>query len=319
MNKTKIEYLDYTYNPIKMRCTPISDGCRNCWAIAMAKRLAKNPSIYRDQQKAYAGGPPMLDHKEIEAPLHLKKSAKIGVQFMGDILHDSIDGFWISAIWGVMQRCPQHTFFILTKRPERFLKLTPQLPVLENVWFGVSISTNEGFWMIEKLLQISAAHRWVSIEPMLGTINLRGWIEYSESCVNCGDGSGSISGRCCDEPMLIENPSLDWVVLGGETGPKARPMHPDWVRSVKDQCKAAGVPFFFKHHGEWLHQSQFPIGASFRKLPNKNYIGCELITRDSIIPKNALVNEWPDDTVSIHVGHKAAGRLLDGREYSEMP
>jgi protein gp37 len=180
---------------------------------------------------AYEGKTPILDYDEFQAPLRRKKPAKIGLQFMGDLLHDSIDGFVISSIWEVMKNCSQHTFFILTKRPERFLKLTPPLPVLENIWFGVSVEDQKtADERIPILLQIPAVHRWVSIEPMLEEINFK---------FTKGDYKGSWLN------------ALDWVVLGGETGPKARPMHPDWVRSIRDQCQSASTPFFFKSWGEW--------------------------------------------------------------------
>lgn len=283
MQRTKIEYLTHSWSPIKMFCTPVSSGCTNCWAIRRAKMLARNPLISKKRRVAYLeGAAPILDHKELEAPLHLKKPARIGVQFMGDLFHNDVSIIWIEKIFRVMVEAKWHQFFVLTKRPEEAEKISGWIKNIPNLWSGVSIEDQPtADERIPILLQIPAAHRWLSVEPMLESIDIRPYV-----------------GGTYPKWEIV-----DWVVCGGETGPKARPLHSDWVRSLKDQCQAAGVPFFFKSWGEWLHQSQFPIGAAFKKMPSGNYIACELTTSDkSIIPKSALIHEWPDGTVSIQVG-----------------
>ncbi len=235
MQKTKIEYLTHSWSPIAMRCTPVSTGCANCWHLAMAKRLAKNPVIDRNRQTAYAGGPFLLDEKELEAPLHLKKPARIGVQFMGDLFHDNISMEWIGRILRLARAITQHKFFFLTKRPKRMrdalwpwdIKGDVIEPKPDHLFFGISVEDQRtADERIPILLQIPAGHRWVSIEPMLGPVDLEPYLNW--------------------ERLGEKFNSLNWVVLGGETGPKARPLHPDWVRSLRDQCRAAGVPFFFK-------------------------------------------------------------------------
>jgi protein gp37 len=246
MQKTKIEYLDYTWNPIAMKCTPVSDGCQNCWHLAMAKRLAKNPLICLDERLAYGNGAPLLKHRELKAPIHLRKPSRIGVQFMGDLFHEDVEGFWIGAILKTIEHCSRHTFMILTKRPERMKRVfdliekglkeyiqSPNWP-FKNLWLGVSVEDQKtADERIPILLQIPAAKRFVSVEPMLGPVKLIYWVwDYPFS--------------------LKEQPkNIGWVIAGGETGPHARPLHPDWVRSLRDQCQAAGVPFFLKQIHQW--------------------------------------------------------------------
>lgn len=287
MNKTKIEYLTHTWNPIAMKCTAMSEGCRNCWHLAMAKRLAKNPLIDEGVRAAYAGGIPALDNKELEAPLHLRGPSRIGVQFMGDLFHEDIPSC-LSSIWGVMKRCPQHSFFILTKRPagaKEAFDYTLFDDPLPNIWLGVSVEDQKtADERIPILLQVPAAHRWVSVEPILGPVEIP---EKVLCPCSCFAGNPRIP-----HPDCADKPSIDWVACGGETGPKARPMHPDWVRSLRDQCQQAGVPFFFKGWGEWGIDGQSPFVSGSVK--------------DEKMP-----------TVK-RIGHKKSGRLLDGREWNEL-
>ena len=255
MQRTKIQYLTHTWNPISMKCTPVSDGCKNCWHLRMAKRLNGMVSFHEDVQMAYNGGDPVLRTDELSAPIKLRKSARIGVQFMGDPFHQSIPFEWIAAVYGVMAATPQHQYFVLTKRPERSIDwyrwadnhydgmntidklFSPAVAAkmtriwikqnlsngpwpLPNVIFGVSVENQKtADERIPLLLKIPAAKRWIIYEPVLDKIKL--WWE-------------------CDPNKI------DFVVAGSETGPGARPCNPDWLRSVRDQCSAAGVPFFLK-------------------------------------------------------------------------
>jgi len=253
MQKTKISYLSHSWNPISMRCTPMSAGCQNCWHLAMAKRLAKNPLIPKAEREAYAGGPPVLREKELKTPLHLKKPARIGVQFMGDLFYEKINPEWVREIYHVMHNAPQHSFFILTKRAKRMASWynwigrnwTPW--PLPNLHLGVSIEDQKtADERISILFKIPAAHRWVSIEPCLNEVNIEPYLR----CRGCGYSSKdkALHGdhRLCTDPTGV----LDFIVLGGETGPGARPLHPDWVRSIKEQCVAANIPFYFKNWGD---------------------------------------------------------------------
>jgi protein gp37 len=276
MQRTKIEYLTHTWNPIAMRCSPVSPGCANCWHLAMAKRLAGNPRICNEFKNAYAGAiPPVLIHTEVEAPLHLKRSARIGVQFMGDLFHGSLSCDMIRDVLWNIQRCGWHTFFILTKRAGRMKEFFEGAPTLDNLWLGVSVEDQKtADERIPILLQIPAAHRWVSIEPMLGPVDLSIGVagQILGACDLCGGTDSDCPGCRC-------NDGINWVVLGGETGSGARPIHPDWVRSIRDQCQGAGVPFFFKSWGDY--EKKYNAGSRY------------------------------DSTNT--------GRLLDGREWEEPP
>jgi len=305
MNKTKIEYLDYTWNPLAMRCSPVSEGCLNCWHLAMAKRLAKNPMISAEERGAYLEaegwkGSPQLRNKELEAPFHLKKPARIGVQFMGDLFHESVSSRFINSVIGIMtaEETGHHMFFILTKRPQKmrdyFKNFTKCGVILsefiEGVYLGVSVENQQtADERIPILLQIPAAKKFISCEPLLEEIDL-------------------IKASGCNYPNEMRKLGIgfDWCIVGGETGPKARPLHPDWIRSLVGQCRVAGVPFFFKSWGEWLPVGQKP--ASEFKPIGKN---------DAI--KRFHLWEDSNKNVSMKIGHKATGRLLDGREWNETP
>lgn len=229
MNRTGIQYLDFSWNPLAMRCTPMSAGCANCWHLRMCKRHAANPKLSREMRDARAGGPPALLFDELEAPLKRKKPARIGVQFMGDLFHEDVSDTDVLAVMSTIQDCPQHTFLILTKRPKRMREFFEwfysypweQLddPPLMNLWLGVSVENQKAAdERIPILLQTPAAVRWVSVEPMLEEIELHNYF-----------------------PVTI-----DWIIAGAESGPGARPCKLEWVRSLKNQCVEAGVPFFYK-------------------------------------------------------------------------
>jgi len=286
MNATKIEYLDVTWNPLAMRCTPVSEGCENCWHLRMCKRQAANPTLPEPIRRAAAGGPFILREKELAAPLRRRKPARIGVQFMGDLFHDDVPFEFIDKVYAVMALCPQHTFVLLTKRVKRardhfngfhefrrayfaFAQLHGQGlsnavldclrdaryrlcgiqrgDPLPNVWFLTTVENQDQAWRIGELLKCPAVVHGVSIEPMLGPVEL-----------------GVAVGRC-HVPEFHDRYGpctcgrerrLNWVICGGETGPGARPMKPEWPRKVRDDCVAAGVPFFFKRHGTYNAKAQ---------------------------------------------------------------
>jgi len=276
MQRTKIQYLDYTWNPIAMRCTSISSGCANCWHLAMAKRLAGNKLLSRKERRAYSGDRgPVLKIKELSTPLYLKKPARIGVQFMGDLFHESIKFEIIKQVLMNAANSKRHFYLFLTKRPLRmaecmrwFQQFAYQgedgyinIKIPDCFWLGVSVEDQKtADEKIPILLQIPANYRFISIEPMLESITLAHYIPAPVG-------------------LVPKSQTLNWIILGGETGPKARLMQIEWVRSVRDQCQAAGVPFFFKGWGD--HEKRYNKGSRY------------------------------DSTNT--------GRLLDGREYSEMP
>ena len=264
MNKTDIEYLNYTWNPLAMLCTPVSEGCSGCWHRKRARLLSFNPKISDLDRKIYAGliGPrPIKDR--LNDPLKVKKPSMIGVQFMGDLFHEDVLEWWWIEIFDVIRRCIAngggvgHKFLILTKRPwtmklvmeklnwngERltFNKGTPFTHLCgDGVLFGVTAENQQrADDRIPILLQIPAAKYFVSHEPALGMIT------YPKEFLALGDRA--------------------WLITGGESGPGARPMHPDIPRHDRDQCQAAGVPFFMK---QMAKRESIPSDLMIREYPN---------------------------------------------------
>ena len=258
-------------------CAPCSPGCENCWSRAMATRFHKWPEKVT----------PRPDRLNI--PLKTRKPTVFAI--WNDLFHEDVpDEFIVSAYMTIYSQT-RHTFLILTKRPERMAEMTkrlykniftntPHAAEAENVWHGLTVcNQQEADEKIPLLLQTPAAHRWISIEPMLGEIDIHKYLLDSHY-----EGNHACRG-------------VHAVILGGETGPHARPMRPDWVRSVRDQCAAAGVPFFFKQWGEYLHESQlFDSG-----------IGLDWFN-DHVTPRGFA-----------KVPRAKAGRLLDGRTHDELP
>lgn len=296
MNKTKIEYLGYSWNPIAMRCTPVSEGCANCWHLDTNRRFKLH------------SGPPRLREKELESPFRLKKPAVIGVQFMGDLFHKDIKVSQLNPIFNVIKRSWEldlgHQFIVLTKRPKPMKRYIEEHINYEtaicsyddpNIWLGVTVELPEHLHRINDLLKIPGK-RFVSIEPMLGPINLT--VPILPPILSSG----------CTKSIISQ---LDGVILGGESGPGARPTHPNWVRSVRDQCVEAGVPFFFKQWGEWCPDDYSTVLSSGKKPPYCSVHSEDGETFDWCYPYNSAE--------MMKVGKKKAGRLLDGRTWDDLP
>ncbi|MFH1635591.1 MAG: phage Gp37/Gp68 family protein [Chloroflexota bacterium] len=214
-------------------CTKVSAGCKNCYAERIAKRFWKDRKFTE-----------VRCHPErLDIPLHWKKPRRIFVDSMSDLFHPDVPDEFIRDIWIVMHECKLHTFMILTKRPERMQWLLnrqfgPHL-IESNVWLGVSCEDQKtADERIPLLVQTSAALRFVSIEPMLGKIDLS---EYLDHCSYYCD-----HGDMYPEGHRPERPKIDWLICGCESGSGARPMNLDWARSLRDQCVSAGIPFFLK-------------------------------------------------------------------------
>ncbi len=250
MARTKIEWAERVWNPVT-GCTPVSEGCKNCYAKRMALRLQKMPKTklkYRNGFKPTFHSHCLVDISPREKP------ALIFVGSMSDIFHADIVPFDIDLIFARMNTCAQHRFMVLTKRSRRMLEWLPKhLPPLPNVALGVSVENQErAEERMPLLFQCPAKYRFISVEPMLGPVDI----------------------------TYLGRPDL--VICGGESGPGARMMHPDWVRSLRDQCATFEIPFCFKQWGKY--------GLLKWKLPN----GEDLMQK---------------------LGKKKAGRLLDGKLY----
>jgi protein gp37 len=221
-----IEWTEATWNPIA-GCTIVSPGCTNCYAMRMAARLqamgmAKYAGTTRKSGKRHVWtGRVNIDTAALSAPLTWKKPQRIFVNSMSDLFQDKADAGFIRQVWGVMERAHWHSFQVLTKRPERMLALLsrPEFPTLPNVWLGTSVESDEYLDRIDVLRQIPARVRFISFEPLLGPIA---------------------------DPNLSD---IHWAIVGGESGPRARPMEPSWVEDLRAACKRQGVAFFFKQWG----------------------------------------------------------------------
>lgn len=212
-SKSSIEWTEYTWNPVT-GCTKISPGCLNCYAERMAKRLRAMG------QPNYSGGFKLAIHENVlKAPFGWRRPSRVFVNSMSDLFHEEVPVFFIQKAFEVMRSLPLHQFQILTKRAERLAELSRLLPWTENIWMGVSVENRDYIGRIEILRQTGAQVKFLSIEPLLGPI-----------------------------PEL-DLAGIDWVIVGGESGPGARPIKKEWVTEIRDQCLDAGVAFFFKQWG----------------------------------------------------------------------
>ncbi len=243
---SKIEWTEATWNPIT-GCTKISEGCQNCYAERMSKRLAGRWGYPKENPFAVT-----FHENRLDEPLKWKKPRRIFVCSMGDLFHEDVKESWIDQIMEVIDDCPQHTFLILTKRPENmWVKLhgvTEEVPCRflgsgdfpDNVWLGVTAENSEQAWKRIPLLAefYPAKIKFVSVEPMLGPLTIH--------------------------PKWADK--IDWVICGGETGPGARPIDPFWASNLKLQCQAAQIPFFFKQIGAG-NKSRLLDGELYEEMP----------------------------------------------------
>jgi protein gp37 len=264
-----------------------------------------------------------LRERELLAPLRQKKPAVIGVQFMGDLFHEAVPDEFIFQTLAEICRCRgRHTFLILTKRPKRMRMWFHLAQGREPGWFspsgqldlwetylGLTVCNQaEADEKIPIFLQVPGK-KFLSLEPLLGPINITPYINRKIHSIFCREAlpspaTGVVLG---DQPCRCS--WIDAVVLGGETGPGARPMHPDWVRGVRDQCQAAEVPFFFKQWGEWLPPEQ----SDDMSLDGKT--GC--FDEEVGFFESRYIKR--DQQTMIRVGKKLAGRILDGRTHDDLP
>ncbi|MFF6844699.1 DUF5131 family protein [Streptomyces tanashiensis] len=328
-NTTSIEWTDRTWNPAS-GCSKISTGCDNCYAKTIAERFRGTA--------AFPHGFDVQTRDNFRAPLSWRKPAKVFVNSMSDLFHDQISTPDLHLIFGVMAATPQHTYQVLTKRHGRMRSLLADphfahmvrhraekvygLPAtapwawpLPNLWLGVSVENQQ--WAdirIPALLDTPAAIRWISAEPLLGPIDLT---NVDTLNVLRGDSTGHENGL-----HWVDGPTLDWVVAGGESGHGARPAHPDWFRTLRDQCVKEGVPYLFKQHGAWADRTTLTgdqrAAASIWDDKRVTYV-------HPADGRTQSHGDWgPNDhtqgwAAMQNVGKKAAGRQLDGRIHDEYP
>lgn len=287
MSESKIEWTDETWNPTR-GCVKVSPGCANCYAERFAERFRGVKGHPYEQ-----GFDIRLVPEKLADPLKLAPGTKVFVNSMSDIFFEEIPDRFIDSVFAAMADAPHVTFQVLTKRARRMREYIDStvdnwgrhgcywdVP-LPNVWLGISAEDQQRLdERVPDLLATPAAVRWLSIEPLLGPIT------------------------AIATAVVV---SIDWVVVGGESGPRARPMHPDWARSIRDQCVEAHVPFFFKQWGEFLTAAE----AHNQGL---NW------TTSTLLHGHAKSDPAMHAAEQMaRVGKKAAGRELDGRVWDEMP
>lgn len=236
---TKIEWTDTTWNPVT-GCSKVSAGCKHCYAEGIAKRFWGDRK-FTDVQ---------THPKRLEQPLHWKKPRRIFVNSMSDLFHDDVPTHFIVSVMAVAEKCPQHTFQVLTKRPKRMLEFFDVemcCPAPNNVHLGVSVEDQPtADERIPLLLQTPAAVRFVSCEPLLGPIDFG--VDDGPAC--CDGGTAESPCGCHGAHFIFPmDENINWIIVGGESGPGCRSMDVEWARSIHEQCVAANVPLFVKQLG----------------------------------------------------------------------
>ncbi|WP_305910499.1 phage Gp37/Gp68 family protein (plasmid) [Methylomarinum sp. Ch1-1] len=350
-DNTKIEWSDATWNPAT-GCSKVSEACRNCYALRDWVRMAANQnSVYYDRQFTDV----MCHPERLDQPIRWQKPRMIFVNSMSDLFHEAVPDEFIDQVFAVMAIANQHVFQILTKRPLRMREYLTKRAAggryiwqagqqikmsrgrskpetswpLPNVWLGVSIENQQAAdERIPLLLSTPAAVRWISAEPLLGQLDLTtiSVIDGDPYFINALRGEMRITESASHDLSPVEFLNkLDWVVVGGESGENARPMHPDWVRSIKDQCNAANIPFLFKQWGEFTEIDGPVCRGSFsrNREPGDFYMDSDgtIIPFNDDLSKQGGSNFRSAWTTSImrRVGKKSAGRLLDGKFYDNYP
>lgn len=311
-----IEWTDATWNPT-VGCTKVSPGCDHCYAETFVNRFAGSKGFPLPFDQMLLRGSRFL-----HLPLTWREPRRVFVNSLSDLFHADVDDRFVAEVFTTMARAPRHQFQLLTKRHGRMrsllrspdwvaglrrnlavhgLDLTWPLP---NVWLGVSVEDQQ--WAdvrIPALLDTPAAVRWISAEPLLGPVSLTN--------VRLDD--------VLSPPVFPVPPQptgIDWVVVGGESGPGARPMHPDWARSLRDECAKAEVPFLFKQWGNWAPVADEPRGGDL-------WVFGDGIGSQPWAPgqEGAAPGRWHEhgDVLMRNVGKKQAGRVLDGRTYDGYP
>jgi protein gp37 len=364
-DKSAIEWTDASW-PVITGCTHISTGCDHCYAAKLTStRLRHLPEYAGLAENGRFNGTVRLLTDRLDWPLKWRKPRRIFVSDMADLFHRDVPDGFIACVFAVMARTPQHTYQVLTKRHARMKSLLNSEEFWNQMWLAamvrgwdlegtpcplpnvhLGVSAEDQRWAdirIPALLDTPAAVRFISAEPLLGPIDLHGPIVnghrprltyWLDGRPGWGPEQREPNGLITQE--LTVGPSLAWVIAGGESGPGARPVHPDWIRSLRDQCQASGVPFFFKQWGEWgpapwrverepgETDSDYKTRAEgecathayavwadrYGHEPHKPTHKPWSLERGTLPPQQAPIRRW---------GKGRAGRLLDGREWSEFP
>ncbi|EKS9840642.1 phage Gp37/Gp68 family protein [Burkholderia cepacia] len=322
---TKIEWCDHTWSPWE-GCQKVGPGCDHCYAEVRNARFAGGTAVNWG-----AGAPRRRTAPDSwKLPLRWDRKARdLGKRLrifpsLCDPFDNAVDPAWRRDLFELIARTPNLDWLLLTKRIgnardmlnevvdelSRGLNTWDELP-WPTIWLGATIVNQaEADRDIEKLLMTPARRRFLSMEPLLGPVNLRAWFDPTgvccmremQSCEDCPADAPWIHGpttQYAEDGTGFSSPEIDWVIVGGESGYRARPMHPEWARDLRDQCTAYGLPFLFKQWGEWADHDQ----------PGVDMLGTV----------HSPLHKWPDGKHSVRLGKRAAGRLLDGRTHDEIP
>lgn len=340
---SNIEWTDHTFNPW-IGCTKVSPGCANCYA--------EREFDHRHHKAKWGAGQPRVRTSPgtWAQPLRWDRAAaKAGVRArvfcasLADVFDHEVDPQWRSDLFALISQCPHLDWLLLTKRPENMTRMLPvgwltgETEPWPNVWLGTTVenqaTANE---RVPHLLEVPARVRFLSCEPLLGLVNLRRVGEYTDGrpVFDALTGSKTIGNmaRKTDQcsigvSVTCGGPKIDWIICGGESGPHARPLHPSWVRSLRDQAQAAGVGFHFKQWGEWLPINQ--IGDSntlYLPAPEhdpERIRTCRVETGihhlDGMYQPIGCADYSTGAMQTFRVGKRQSGRILDGRTWDEVP
>lgn len=311
---SSIEWTHHTFNPW-IGCQVVSPACDNCYAEAQNRFRNWNPQGWgphaaRKRTSASYWRQPLKWNREAEAA---GERRRVFCASLADVFdnHRSIDPAWRNDLWKLIAATPHLDWLLLTKRPQNIFKMLPDRwhGGWNNVWLGTTVENQqEANRRIPKLLSVPAKIRFLSCEPVLEPVDLgfvkdrNGWRDVLHGWRNC-------------DAYVGADDSVNWVICGGESGPNARPMHPDWARDLRDQCAAAGVPFLFKQWGEWE-----PVSETRGDNGNwgRNWM---LMDRNGSvdIPDDRAPDEHLREVAIARVGKKAAGRMLDGVLHDAVP
>jgi protein gp37 len=300
---SNIEWTDETWNPVT-GCDKVSQGCKNCYAEKMHKRLGGMGQ--EKYSKPFLGN--VLTHEdELMKPYQWKKGKRIFVNSMSDLFHKDVPFEFIVQVYTIMVNTPRHTYQVLTKRSDRLLEFynwyksmlpaeyVSQYTSAKNIWVGVSCEDQKTVdERVPYLLQVPAAIRFLSCEPLLERIDITAF------------GSNlPLDGKIIEwrKPgKYYEGPKIHWVIAGGESGSKARPMHPDWIRFLRQQCEESNTPFFFKQWGEWIDNQNMP----------RQYIAENNLKRHVFESGYFSTEVWK-------LGKSKTGNTIDGKQYLQFP
>lgn len=322
--ETRIEWADHTFNPW-IGCTKVSPACDHCYAEAQASR-------YWPGEQLWAGNRKRTSENNWRQPLKWNRQATefrakhgrppmVFCASLADVFDNQVPEEWRRDLWSLIYETPNLIWLLLTKRPQNIRKMLPAnylgltdrgWPAMPNVWLGTTVENQaEADRRIPHLLAAPAAKRFLSCEPLLGPVDLDCWPE---------------SG--CSRNWLDDEGGIDWVIAGGESGREARPSHPDWFRSLRDQCATAGVPFLFKQWGEWIEWRHQQDGAFVETVvegtAEADACLSSCVKPGFLTPRGAFawsLDDIPDNEARVmdRVGKKAAGRLLDGIVHDARP